>query len=78
MKNLRRNSDKLTKDENHDSSKHHREFVRLTHGIGDGNDLSKNSDVIRRSYGVSPYQTDAFEGEYCSSVGKMYGITTLD
>ncbi|SRR6266702_117457 len=76
--NLRRDSDKLTKEEDHDPGEHHREFVRLTHGIGDGNDLWQTSNVIRRIYGIRPYQTYAFEGEYRSSVGQMHGNMTPD
>ena len=54
MNNLRwiGNSDKLTKYENHDASEHHREFVRLAHGIGDGDDLyqdfRRHPETIRR------------------------------
>lgn len=72
------NSDRLTKEENHDARKYHWEFVRLTHRIGNGNDLKQMSNVIQERYGVRLHQANAFEGEYRRPSGKCIGNTVTD
>jgi O-acetylhomoserine/O-acetylserine sulfhydrylase-like pyridoxal-dependent enzyme len=48
----------LTRDEDHDASQDSRELVRLSHGIGDGNDLCSDLEVeIRKASKTIPIQS---------------------